>query len=632
MLETSGQPRFKSWHVNGHPQIIEYEQRVLDRICSTVIEGYREFPHGGVEVGGVLFGEGDKHLVRILAYRPVACEHANGPSFLLSETDQEGLAELLEQYRDDPKLEGLAPVGLYLSHTRSEVNLRPKDQELHRHYFPEPWQIAIVFRPLDAGSLCAGIFVKDSSGTLPAEPTHFEGEIAVRVGVASPPVPQRREPEPAPVPDHRAMDAVSSPDADKDEEEPPLFSFVEETDGGGRSFTKWFAVAAGIIVLAAGLWAFNHWAGAPGSETAIEGYRQAAGRYWDSVIGYWRRGAAGTPEIPPSIALRTLASGPDLVIRWDPMAETLRGISGGRLLITDGGREIHRELDTAALFLGSLTYRRLTGDVRIRLTVMRGGAAPVVEVTRFLGADPTEGGSSNQSVDPALREELDRLRKQLQSRQTENAALDRRLTTLKRQATSRPPERQTPTAPKITLAQKPLALTPVPPGPAAKPVTLAQHGPQTAPATPPPGRSAIIQQPPAQPKPAQYSGPSSGRLIWTGRLSPGQSVLIKSGRPNQGSLYGKLPGVPVTISVYPAEFAGSGLVIYSGQPEHANGVAAEEPGPGNAFSRTTYQYDLERAKAVEVVLAPREANNWNTLSFRAAKGQLTVVVVDWRLQ
>ena len=162
---------------------------------------------------------------------------------------------------------------------------------------------------------------------------------------------------------------------------------------------------------------------------------------------------------------KVLPGGPGSEIFYAPfLGDADRLPQTGNVLITDGGREIHRELDTAALFLGSLTYRRLTGDVRVRLTVMRGGAAPVVEVTRFLGADPAEGGSSNQSVDPALQEELDRLRKQLQSRQTENAALDRRLTTLKQQAARRPPEQQKPATPKITLAQKPLALTPGPSG------------------------------------------------------------------------------------------------------------------------------------------------------------------------
>ena len=74
---------FNSWTVDGRGPRIEYAVPVLEEICAEAVEGLYRFRHGGVEIGGVLFGEADNGLVRILAYRPLECEHAFGPRFVL---------------------------------------------------------------------------------------------------------------------------------------------------------------------------------------------------------------------------------------------------------------------------------------------------------------------------------------------------------------------------------------------------------------------------------------------------------------------------------------------------------------------------------------------------------------------
>src|SRR5438477_7898856 len=99
------------WTVPGHRLNIEYSLSVLDQLRLDSIEGLNKVPHGGIEIGGVLFGFREGERVRILAARPIACEYALGPSFVLSEKDQAGLREMLAASRNDSELRGVEPVG-----------------------------------------------------------------------------------------------------------------------------------------------------------------------------------------------------------------------------------------------------------------------------------------------------------------------------------------------------------------------------------------------------------------------------------------------------------------------------------------------------------------------------------------
>src|SRR5690242_2272591 len=102
-------PKFATWSAADHPIVIEYAPAVLDEIRMTAVEGYHRVPHGGVETGGILFGARSKTGVRIKAWRPIECEYAKGPSFLLSERDEAALAELLSSSSSDPDLAAMEP-------------------------------------------------------------------------------------------------------------------------------------------------------------------------------------------------------------------------------------------------------------------------------------------------------------------------------------------------------------------------------------------------------------------------------------------------------------------------------------------------------------------------------------------
>src|SRR5437762_981574 len=114
---------YESWSVAGRSIQIEYSLGIMGEIDRTVVEGFHRLRHGGVEVGGVLFGVHGDRGVTILDFRPLACEHALGPGFVLSRSDRLALAALLEGSKMDPALVGLVAVGWYHSHTRSHIHL-----------------------------------------------------------------------------------------------------------------------------------------------------------------------------------------------------------------------------------------------------------------------------------------------------------------------------------------------------------------------------------------------------------------------------------------------------------------------------------------------------------------------------
>src|SRR5579859_3108191 len=143
-----------SWTAPESPISIDYSLVVIEEIRRQVAEGFQKLSRGGIEVGGILYGSRDGRTVKIQAIRPIACEHARGPGFLLSDKDK---TELIAQLAaEDPRLEGMIAVGWYLSHTRSEISLGDSDLEIYGMYFPAPWQVTMVIRPGRAGSMRAG--------------------------------------------------------------------------------------------------------------------------------------------------------------------------------------------------------------------------------------------------------------------------------------------------------------------------------------------------------------------------------------------------------------------------------------------------------------------------------------------
>src|SRR6476661_7403817 len=138
-MTTPSEMRPGTWHVPECPWRIEYLPAVVDAFFS--------LPRGGAEIGGLLFGTFRDNEVRIVTYRPMECEHAFGPTFVLSEKDLMQLEIQIAASPADPTLPGLEVVGWYHSHTRSEIFLSEADLAIYNRFFPKPWQVALVLRP-----------------------------------------------------------------------------------------------------------------------------------------------------------------------------------------------------------------------------------------------------------------------------------------------------------------------------------------------------------------------------------------------------------------------------------------------------------------------------------------------------
>jgi len=82
-----------SWTQPGGSFTVEYAVPLFHEIDFFVSEGYRRIAHGGIEVGGLLFGRPTADGIRLEAFLPIECEHAAGPSFKLSERDVAGLRQ-----------------------------------------------------------------------------------------------------------------------------------------------------------------------------------------------------------------------------------------------------------------------------------------------------------------------------------------------------------------------------------------------------------------------------------------------------------------------------------------------------------------------------------------------------------
>jgi proteasome lid subunit RPN8/RPN11 len=205
MLESHTENGLATWTVEECSLTVEYSLRVIDDIRLAVVDAFFSLPRGGAEIGGILLGRHAGRRVTITGYAPLDCEHATGPSFVLSPNDHTKLADLMASARGNPM--GTQPVGWYHSHTRSEIHLSAADIEIHKRYFPELWQVALVLKPHTFQPARAGFFFRGADGSIHGTASYKEF-VLEPLGVRALPdpsaaaaqatvAPRRPQPEPA---------------------------------------------------------------------------------------------------------------------------------------------------------------------------------------------------------------------------------------------------------------------------------------------------------------------------------------------------------------------------------------------------------------------------------------------------
>jgi proteasome lid subunit RPN8/RPN11 len=193
------------WSSPRCPFAVRTSTGLLEQLNLAVTESFLTFRRGGLEIGGLLFGKRTGNHVDLLAHRPIFCEHAQGPGFVLSPADHSRLSRQMGDWRLDPLLHGMVVVGWYRSRTRGPLLPAAEDVTFHSQYFPDAFQFLLVLKP-DLGSPTrVTVFFPSVEGVLDPDSGFAEIELAKAViaqeqwrppVAASPPPPPRPDGEP----------------------------------------------------------------------------------------------------------------------------------------------------------------------------------------------------------------------------------------------------------------------------------------------------------------------------------------------------------------------------------------------------------------------------------------------------
>src|SRR5208337_3214406 len=164
--------QFVSWSAPQVACTIEYPPGVMEEIRAYACDSLLQLSHAGREVGGVMFGSRRPGVVRILTWRPIACEYAEGETLRLSHSDRMTLAVQFEAARGNPELKDLRPVGWFVSHHQGGVMMTPSDVEIYSGFFPESSQVTLVIHPTGDGRAEAGFFVREADGSVQLEASY----------------------------------------------------------------------------------------------------------------------------------------------------------------------------------------------------------------------------------------------------------------------------------------------------------------------------------------------------------------------------------------------------------------------------------------------------------------------------
>jgi general secretion pathway protein A len=156
---------------------VTFTSELLESLAELVMSGYQRYSWGGVEVGGILLGKKEPNAIHVSAFRPIDCEHEQGPSFLLSKRDIDSFDQLLAGVGSEEDLNGLVPVGWYYSISRRDFSPSDHDRVLHDRFFPESWKLAMVLQRSKKDPLSIGLFCRGSKGSLEAHSPQREFEI-----------------------------------------------------------------------------------------------------------------------------------------------------------------------------------------------------------------------------------------------------------------------------------------------------------------------------------------------------------------------------------------------------------------------------------------------------------------------
>jgi hypothetical protein len=347
--------------IPGRGMCVRLSRDVVQRLGMAVREGFGALPHRGLETGGLLLGSTRKDgpgriAVEVTDFEPVDCEHASGPSYLLSDVDRRLLEARISSREANSKRVSI--IGFYRSHTRRNFAITVEDAALFSAYFRKQSDVFLLVKSNEDGPPVCGFLVRKAGreiygapdASFPLNRTLFEPPervVPVRVPIAASPAPLAAAETAAVAPAAAAPAPVAAP-------VPAVVKVpVQAAVRVARpklplpmSGRAWLAVAAGVLILLA-------------ATLATQGRKP-----------------------PAPLALSVIATGENLRFTWNHDAS--REATHGVLRIHDGGTEHQFELDARQLSAGSVSYWPRSNDVDFQLELTSPGGT-VKENVRAIG-------------------------------------------------------------------------------------------------------------------------------------------------------------------------------------------------------------------------------------------------------
>ena len=364
------------WKPAEKPISVQLQFDVVDRILLEVMRGFGAVPKRGAEVGGILLGtaemHGDRIVVNVEDFEAVDCDHASGPSFILSEDDQAAFRESMDRWKRGPD-RGIYAVGYYRGHTRDGICLAAEDLAILEELFPEPTAIAMVIKPYATKVSMAGIFFREE-GQFKADASHLE-------------FPFRRKELGGGTSGMERLTSAARFGQQRASEDPRFKSRQAEGEGEGSTREEDRGRDAEYAATPASV------AEAPKSKSVRGGWVWIPLSFIFMLLGVvvgFQIALSMRPKQPANpwleawdMTLQVKKTGEELTVTWDPLAPAVRTANRGALIIQSRDETRTIDLRGSQLQGGSVIYRGVPDRVIFRLEVYPRERVVVSEIAEF---------------------------------------------------------------------------------------------------------------------------------------------------------------------------------------------------------------------------------------------------------
>lgn len=160
VLETDPTRLQYVWEPKEAPISLRIGVDLIERLEKESLEIFRAITNRGSEIGGILLGQvvhGAPLTVVVEDYEPVPCAYSLGPTFRLSEEEQQNLREMIARWRAT----GHLTVGFFRSNTRPTLALTEEDLALFHGFFPEDRNVFLLAKPFSRKPSRGAVFVRE---------------------------------------------------------------------------------------------------------------------------------------------------------------------------------------------------------------------------------------------------------------------------------------------------------------------------------------------------------------------------------------------------------------------------------------------------------------------------------------